>query len=440
MKRLPIGIQTFERIINEGYCYIDKTRHLHDLVTRGSYYFLARPRRFGKSLLLSTLAALFKGKSHLFEGLWIYEHWPHWTAYPLIYLDFSTLAHRTSDELYTSLRRRLCEIGLEYEQDIPETYTLEDTLRILIDKLAAINPVVILIDEYDHPLVSHLQEMNIAQENRAILRSFFTVIKGQDAHLRFVFLTGVSKFSQVSVFSGLNNLKDITLLPRAASLLGYTEEEIKDSFGDRLNILAHEQNKTLAELLAEIRSWYNGYRFSPEPLPVYNPFSVLNYLEDGQFRHYWFETGTPTFLIHLMQKQAFSIQQIENNVVSELAFSSYSLEELQSLPLLFQTGYLTIKDYFPMDQSYLLDFPNKEVKTAFLSHLVTIYGGVSHAFTESHLFKMRHALNKGELPLFFQILRHFFYPDTLQYTDCSRKILPDDLLRPRPIIGIQRYS
>ncbi len=410
MKKLPIGIQSFENIINEGFIYIDKTSKIHTLVTQGKYYFLARPRRFGKSLLISTLTAFFMAKRNLFKGLWI-DQMENWEQHPVIHIDFSALSHCTSDDLYYSLQRYLQKIATDYGQETLDTGSIQESIIDLIKKLAQVNKVVILIDEYDHPIVSHLHEIEIAKSNRTILRNFFTAIKSQDAHLRFLFLTGISKFTQVSLFSGLNNLNDITLNDYYADLLGYTEEEIRNNFSDHLkSIVLKLQNdqKDEEQLIMEMRSWYNGYRFSPESNSVYNPFSVLKYLDEGRLRSYWFDTGTPSFLIQLIEQRDFPIQFLDHAIVGEASFSNYDIESLQPFPLLFQTGYLTIRNYFKDENSYLLDFPNCEVKMAFFNHLASSFTKVPEALTESYLLQLRHALYHEDLTNFFECLRLFF--------------------------------
>jgi hypothetical protein len=273
IRKLPVGIQDFETLRTENYLYVDKTALLYQMITQGRVYFLARPRRFGKSLLVSTLHAIFKGNKHLFQDLWIGQSDYSWEQHPVVWLDMSAVTNSSAEVFQKSLSYHLDKIAKQYGIKLSSSLALSDRLDELISQLAQNNQkVVVLIDEYDKPLVDQIHRPEIALENREILKQFYGVLKSQDANLRFVLLTGVSKFSKVSVFSGLNNLEDISLLPDYATLLGYTQEELTTYFSMEIDRLAEKEGRSRQELLAKIKDWYNGYRFSEEEIAVYNPF------------------------------------------------------------------------------------------------------------------------------------------------------------------------
>ncbi|WP_045223064.1 ATP-binding protein [Desulfonatronum thioautotrophicum] len=376
LPNLPVGDSSFESIRENNQLYVDKTSHLYRMVDQGKYYFLSRPRRFGKSLTVSTLRCLFEGRRELFEGLWIAEHaeW-EWRKHPVILLDFNGISHETPERLTASLSRNLEMQARRYDL-ASETSFLKDRFMELILALhqKTGQKVVILVDEYDKPLIDHLgrgeAELDIAKGNRDKLKQFFGVIKENNVAdvLRFVFITGVSKFSRVSIFSELNNLTDLTMSRHYAEMLGYTQEELETRFGEYVANFALETGQTAQEVVDKLRLMYNGYRFSEKDVRVYNPFSVLSAFQEQSFRNYWFETGTPTFLINLLREKNWYLPEIENMQATVSMFSTYELENLQPEALLFQTGYVTIKD---IDYGlYYFDYPNQEVKTAFLEMLL----------------------------------------------------------------------
>ncbi|MCP5196208.1 MAG: ATP-binding protein [Gammaproteobacteria bacterium] len=354
MNKLPIGIQTFREIREEGYCYVDKTPLVARMADEGKYYFLSRPRRFGKSLLVSTLAAAFSGQRELFTGLYLDCHWD-WSRYaPVILLDFGEGILSSVDSLNASVAMQLEEYATAHEVTLPPNRYIHLRLRNLILKLhgATGERVVVLVDEYDKPILDHLHQPERALELREGLRNLYSVLKTQDAHLRFVLLTGVSKFSKVSLFSGLNNLKDITLDERFGALCGYTQSELETTFAEWLDGVD----------LAQLRQWYNGYNFLGEL--VYNPFDVLLYLDSRQFRSYWFETGTPTFLINLLKTRYSNLAGLDRLEVGEALLNSFDVECIEPEVLLFQTGYLTIHDRMRQGGrlKYRLGYPNQEVR------------------------------------------------------------------------------
>ena len=408
MQNLPIGIQTFKKIAQENSLYVDKTKYIYNLLTQGNTYFISRPRRFGKSLLISTLDSIFQGEKKLFKNLWIYTSNYKWKKHPVIKIDFSKIPNKNEEEFKTSIKRKLVKICQDYKCVIDNNLSIQDIFSELIQQLAKINKVVILIDEYDHPLISNITNKKIAQRNRDILRSFYSIIKAEDANLRFVLLTGVSKFSKVSVFSCLNNLQDLTMSEDYSQMLGYTQKELEFYFKDRIKGLAKHNKLSQKESILKIKKWYNGYRFSISDNKVYNPFSTLLLFEQKHFKNYWFETGTPTFLINLIREKDFDIRKMKNLESSEIGFSTYEIEELAPLPLLFQTGYLTIAKYHQESMIYTLDYPNFEVKSAFLAYLMRSFAKANLEDIGVIGYKMFKNIQENNLEDFFQNLKIFF--------------------------------
>lgn len=410
LKPVQASSYTFRDIIQNGFLYVDKTRYIYELIRYGKgVYFLARPRRFGKSLLISTLAEIFHGNKELFRDLWLYTSDYGWQAHPVIQIDFSRYQIRTVADLEVRIKRHIQQIANQYQitlEDAPFDIQFED----LILKLAVEKQVVLLIDEYDKPILDNMADLAEAQRIRDTLRSFYTTIKSMDRYLRFVFITGVSKFSKVGVFSAMNNLDDLTMDARFASLLGITEAELRRDFHEHIAAFAQQEGVTQEALIDQIRAWYNGFCFVRACESVYNPFSSLQLLNKRYFANYWFETGTPTFLIQLIKTRDYDIQPLEHLEVPELTFSTYEIESLDLIPLLFQTGYLTIKD-FRRDQFgevYTLSYPNYEVKNAFLTYLLSAYDELEVALSESHLRRLLYALDKQDLAEFFRVLAVFF--------------------------------
>lgn len=366
MKKLPVGIQTFSEIIEENYLYVDKTESVLKLLNAGKYIFLARPRRFGKSLLVSILENIFKGRKELFAGLYI-EDRISWKQNPVIRLDFSGINYSGGRQLFeSSLLQLLKEIAETHSVRL-ESIDFKSGFRELISRLAKNGKVAILIDEYDKPVLDHLTDSKTAKENRDLLRDFFSVLKYSDEHIKYVFITGVSNFSQVSIFSGLNNIKDITMNREFSSLTGYTEDELKIFFSDRMGGLSKTKDISSDELLNQIRKWYNGYSWDGN-IRVYNPFSILRFFDEGEFQNFWFESGTPDFLIQYIKKEKVSVPSIEGCEISPEDFGVFTPESIDFLSLLFQTGYLTIKEQIisGKNKRFRLDYPNEEVKNSFL--------------------------------------------------------------------------
>ncbi|MGP8322210.1 MAG: AAA family ATPase [Methanosarcinaceae archaeon] len=374
-KFLPVGVQNFEEMIKGNFVYVDKTRYIYEMVRiPQAFYFLSRPRRFGKSLLVSTLKALFEGKKELFKGLWIEKADWQWKKHPVVLIDFSGITSDTPTGLKKGILTTLNTIGKENGLQIdgellPESF--KELILALNEKYQ--EKVVVLVDEYDRPLISHLgmgeKKLKIAIENRTILKDFFGTLKHGDvsAALRFVFLTGISKFSKVSIFSDLNNLDDISMQEPFCSILGYTGNELYLYFDRYIEKLTNHLKIDKSEIKLRIQQWYNGYRFSDRDDKVYNPYSVLKLFKHKKFQSYWFETATPSFLVNLIKEKQYQIPEIETLELDAMSFSVYDIGDLELEPLLFQTGYLTIKAY--QDELYRLSYPNQEVKTSFLSYI-----------------------------------------------------------------------
>ena len=365
-RRLPIGLQTLRHLDERNCYYVDKTGYIARLVDEGTHYFLSRPRRFGKSLLLDTLKELFEGNESLFAGLYIHDRWDWSVHYPVVRLDFGAGQFKEPGYVHTNAMAQLAaagqDAGIAVEHDTaPERF--RDLLRVLHARTG--KRVVVLVDEYDKPILDALDAPDVARANRDYLRGLYSTIKSSDAHVRFVFLTGVSRFSKVSLFSGLNNLKDITLDPRYAAICGYTETDLDTVFTLELPGLDRER----------IRDWYNGYNWRGAE-GVYNPFDILLLFDTREFAPHWFETATPTFLIDTLFRRRISSLALDGMLTSSELLSSFDVEAIATEALLFQTGYLTIKDVRDRGgvRRYRLGYPNREVRRSFneslLRHLV----------------------------------------------------------------------
>jgi hypothetical protein len=411
MKKLPLNIHTFSKFVKGNYLYVDKTKSIYNLITGpGEYFFLSRPRRFGKSLLISTLVEIFSGNKELFKGLWIYDK-IEWTQYPVIHIDCSKLTFKTPDMLEKSLGTRIEKMAADYNIQLDHGLFLKEKFGQLLEKMSQKQKVVILIDEYDKPMTEYMEagEIEVAKNIRRVLKGFYGVIKGSDAFLHFVFITGVSKFSKVSVFSDLNNLRDITLSKQFTELLGYTETELKHYFEPYMVPMAHEMKMSQKQLLAEIRQWYNGYSWDGENF-VYNPFSILNMFAEKSFGNFWFSSGTPAFLIKLIKNQQYDVVEFENLPVKSYTFDSYDIENMEIASLLFQTGYLTIKKITieNLEKLYQLSYPNKEVLDSFLTHLFGEYTQKKLSFGTRILERMRKTIAADDMDPFLQEIKSLF--------------------------------
>jgi hypothetical protein len=368
MKNLPLGIQSLSEIRERNCIYVDKTALVHQLVTTGKYYFLSRPRRFGKSLLISTLKSLYLGQKNLFEGLWIEDKWDWSKTNPVIHISFDALNYQAYS-LDKAISKVLERCAKEYDIQLVETDFKSQFGELITSLSIKYGKVVLLIDEYDKPIIDYLEAAKIEQAkiNRGILRDFYSILKNADTQLELIFITGISKFTKVSLFSHLNNLDDITIDENYGTLTGYTQEELTAYFDEYLKIIETKLRLSREELMENMRVWYNGYSWDGESR-VYNPFGALNFLSKRMFKNYWFSTGSPEFLIEQMRKH--DRFDVENSVVSSAILDKYDIENLALIPLLFQTGYLTVKTLDPMTGDMVLDYPNKEVRESMYAFLI----------------------------------------------------------------------
>ena len=366
--KYPIGIQDFEKLRTNGYSYVDKSRFVYKLADEGKYYFLSRPRRFGKSLFLSTLEAYFQGKKELFEGLAIYDLETEWKKYPIFHIDLNTANFREKDSLYMVLNDYLTTWESKYGARESEA-TLALRFKGVIARAAEKEGcgVVILIDEYDKPILQTLRDPELQAEHRAQLKAFYSVLKTQDRYIKFAFLTGVTKFGKVSVFSDLNNLTDISMDHRYISICGMTEKELLTNFKEGINELASANEDNETETIDKLRMRYSGYHFEENSEEIYNPFSVLNTLANSRYDDYWFKANTHTFLIDILKKHDYCITDLNKAQVKANMMNNV---DSNPIPVIYQSGYLTIKSYDERFKNYQLGIPNKEVEEGILNTLL----------------------------------------------------------------------
>ena len=372
--KYPLGIQSFESIRNDGYLYIDKTPLVHQLVTSGKYYFLSRPRRFGKSLLISTLEAYFRGKRNLFEGLAISQSEQEWKDYPVLKLALNVANYKSSQMLVEVLNDAIdswCSLhGVTTTGTVP-SLRFKNLIVSLYEKTG--KKVVVLVDEYDRPLLQVLEDEEMLDLMRDELKAFYGILKPMDEYVQFGIFTGVTRFSKVSVFSDLNNLTDITMDNRYAELCGITEEEIRRDLDKEVGELAAENQMTKDECYEQLRKSYDGYRFSLKSVGIYNPYSLLSTLSSKQFRDYWFETGTPSILVESLKRSNYRLDDLTHEEVTTDTLSGIDSFFTNPMPLFYQSGYLTLKDYNPEFDLYRMGFPNQEVERAFTRFLIPYY-------------------------------------------------------------------
>lgn len=410
LQKLPIGIQSFEDLRSKGYAYVDKTDLIYRMVTTGKPYFLSRPRRFGKSLLISTLEAYFQGKKELFKGLAIEQLEKDWIEYPVLHLDLNAEKYVTPEALSFILIRHLNTWEDKWGKDEREN-TLADRFQGLIRRAyeKTGKQVVVLIDEYDKPLLQALGDEVLLESFQSTLKGFYGVLKSADPYLQFVLLTGVTKFAHVSVFSDLNQLNDISMTRWYATLCGMTKDELTDNFMNEITELGDANDLTVEETVAILTKKYDGYHFHPVAEGVFNPFSVLNVLDKQDFSNYWFQTGTPTFLIQLLKKSNYDLRSIIEGVeLRASAFSEYRVEANNPIPVIYQSGYLTIKGYDKEFQNYTLGFPNEEVEYGFLNFIVPFYTQVSDDKSGFYIEQFIRELRAGETDAFLTRLKAFF--------------------------------
>ena len=372
--KYPIGIQNFEKLRREGYVYVDKTALMYKMISEGSYYFLSRPRRFGKSLMVSTLDAFFSGKKNLFEGLYVDTVDWEWKEYPILHLDLNVKKYETKEDLDKILNRHL----EQWEQRYDSPYTDRDLEERFLQVVELAHqktglPVVILVDEYDKPLLQAIGNEALQTEYRNTLKAFYGVLKSCDAHIKFAFLTGVTKFGKVSVFSDLNNLIDISLDYEYNALCGITEQELLNVFPESIESLARRNGLSREECIAMLRRMYDGYHFEETAPGVYNPFSVLNTFQKNKFGSYWFETGTPTYLVYLLRHHYYDLEAMAHAEITTDVLNSIDSTSSNPIPVIYQSGYLTIKGFDERFKKYILGFPNEEVEEGLVKYLTPYY-------------------------------------------------------------------
>lgn len=409
-RKLPIGIQTFADIRTNGYLYIDKTAFVWRIANMGKPYFLSRPRRFGKSLLLSTLEAYFEGKKELFTGLAIEKLESDWKRYPVLHLDLNAEKYDAPDRLIGMLSNQLTQWEFIYGKGDDETTVSTRFLGVIrrANEQTGMG-VVVLVDEYDKPLLQALTNDALLEEYRNILKAFYGVLKTADRYLRFVFLTGVTKFSQVSVFSDLNQLNDISMKPQYATICGITKDELINTFLPELEQLGEANQLTFEDTIERMKLLYDGYHFCEYSEGVFNPFSVLNVFDGFKFSNYWFQTGTPTFLVEILKESNYDLRLLLDGIEAPASsFVEYRVNSTNPIPLIYQSGYLTIKDYDKEFGIYLLTFPNEEVKYGFINFLVPYYTSITNNDQNFYIGKFIQELRAGDVDSFMTRLEAFF--------------------------------
>lgn len=415
IRKLPIGVQSFEKLRNEGYLYIDKTKYIYELVHTSSQYFLSRPRRFGKSLFLSTLRAYWDGKKDLFEGLDIValeaDNLEAWQAYPVFYFDFNKDNFQREMALEEVLDDHLKKWEKEYGCNAGNASLAARFQNLLVTAVEQIGRrCVVLVDEYDKSLLETFQDPKLAEHNKAVFKGFFSTLKSYDSYLQFVLITGVTKFSKVSIFSDLNQLEDISMDEEYAAVCGITEEEMQKAFMPEIDSMAEKHELSREECLARLRKTYDGYHFNYEGAGVYNPFSLLNALKKRQFDSYWFATGTPTFLVKRLIEIGFDVNQFTDCSLyaSKSELSDYRADNPDPVPLLYQTGYLTIVGYDKRLDLCTLGFPNKEVQYGLLESLMPAYAPVSAKRKGKDIVSLDRCIEQGDTDGIKDILTALF--------------------------------
>ena len=407
--KFPVGVQDFEKLLREGYCYVDKTALVYKMVNSGSCYFLSRPRRFGKSLLLTTIKAYREGKKHLFKGLAIENLEKDWTSYPLLHLDLNNEDYTQVNGLDSVLNRNLVGWEKLYGNEASEnTFAARFTgvIQRAFEKTGL--PVVVLVDEYDKPLLQNLDNEVLLDKNRSMLKGFYSVLKTMDGCIKFAFLTGVTKFSKVSIFSDLNNMDDISLIEDYSAVCGITQKELHSYFDESVEIMAQKNNLTKEDCYAKLKKQYDGYHFCESSEGMYNPFSIIKALKNREFKNYWFETGTPTMLVQVMKACKFNLNDLQQSRVTADLLGAVDAMHKTPLPLLYQSGYLTIADYNADFGEYTLDFPNQEVESGFINFLTRFYRS-DEAETEFSIRNFIEDIRSGKADQFMQRMQAFFF-------------------------------
>jgi hypothetical protein len=427
MRMLSVNRQEFSGIIQDDCIYVDKTEHIHRLIQSGKAFFLARPRRFGKSLLVNTLKELFAGRRELFKDTWIHDR-IQWRQHPIIKIDFSSMDYRNQG-LEGALKYYLDELSARMSIPALGGDTSKLKFQELIQQLCARSgPVVILVDEYDKPIIDYIEQYEQAEANREILKNFYSCLKSLDNDIRFLFITGVSKFSKVSIFSDLNHLLDISINPRFSALVGFTLDEVRHSFDDYLKEVEDELGYARTDLIERMQRKYNGYSWDGRTF-VYNPFSIQNFLLERRFRNYWFATGTATFLVKAIRAQGKAPESVSPLEVGEAFFDKFELRSLDVSSLLFQTGYLTIKHCDPQRGRYTLAYPNEEVEESFLNNMLELWSAKVPSETGSILIALEDSLEYGNPQAFVEAFQRLF--SGIPY---------DDLINEKALEGLFRSN
>ena len=417
-KLYPVGIQNFESLRRDGYFYVDKTARVYELAKTGRYYFLSRPRRFGKSLLVSTLEAYFQGKRELFEGLAIEGLEKEWKDYPVIHLDLNAKKFDTEEDLIRLIDRQLLVYESVYGR-VPTDVTIDDRFVSLIRNAAEKSGerVVILVDEYDKPMLQAIGNDTLQSEYRNTLKAFYGVLKSMDGYIKFALLTGVTKFGKVSVFSDLNNLEDISRNPSYMDICGISGEELLRDFSDDIQELAAANGQTFEQACDQLKTDYDGYHFCPDSPGMYNPFSILNTFKSRRYGSYWFETGTPTYLVELLKKSNYDLEEM-SHVETDADILDSIFTDDNPIPVIYQSGYLTIKGYDKEFGIYELGFPNREVEEGFMKFLLPYYSSVSKTSSPFEIKKFVQDVKRGDIDGFMERLQSFL-------ADCPYELAKD---------------
>ncbi|MDR1633171.1 MAG: ATP-binding protein, partial [Dysgonamonadaceae bacterium] len=404
------GIQDFEKLRTENFLYVDKTQFVYKLAQESRPYFLGRPRRFGKSLFLSTLKAYFLGKKELFDGLYIAGVEKEWAEYPVFHIEFVGEEYSSLDNFHAKLDLNLRNIENVWGRNKKDE-TFAGRFMGLIQRAyeKTGKKVVVLVDEYDKPLLESFNNPELNEKMRNTLKGFYGVLKGMDAYLRLVFLTGVTKFSKVSIFSDLNMLDDISMSNHFSGICGISEAELLENFQPEIRALAERLKLTCEDAFAKLKKNYDGYHFSEESEDIYNPFSLLNTFKEQKIAYYWFKTGTPTFLIKMLKNSNFNLPELEGNIwITENNVTDYRADNEDPIPVLYQSGYLTIKNYEEETNLYVLGFPNEEVKYGFLNELLPVYSYKPSSESGFSVIKMMQALKKGNIEDMMNMLTAYY--------------------------------
>ena len=417
-KLYPVGIQNFESLRHDGYCYVDKTELMYRLVKTGRYYFLSRPRRFGKSLLISTLEAYFQGKKELFEGLAVHGLENEWAEYPILHLDLNTQKYEAPESLENVLDESLAsweELYGRNENEIGQARRFAGVIRRAKEKTG--RRVVILVDEYDKPMLQAIGNDVLQDRYRSTLKAFYGALKSEDGNIKFALLTGVTKFGKVSVFSDLNNLEDISRNPDYADICGISEEELLDNFSEDIQELASANGQTFEQACAQLKEDYDGYHFCPDSIGIYNPFSLLNTFKSRRYGSYWFETGTPTYLVELLKKSNYDLEEMSHVETNDDILDSIFTDD-NPIPVIYQSGYLTIKEYDRRFGMYTLGFPNREVEDGFMNFLLPYYAGIDRTRSPFEIKQFVSDVERGDIDSFMERLQSFL-------ADCPYELARD---------------